>query len=135
MQKTEKIFISLFVSMTILLGIIAFASQAQKGNVGSVQDGSAYAYYDVTSAQASSTVATRVRGGTGVLGSVIIASSSLKVISIYDGNTATTSGNTLIAQFPAFAPAGTYTFDVVVKSGIVVDVPASMTGNYTITYR
>lgn len=90
-----------------------------------------YKYYNLTSANASSTASTLVRGGAGVLGSVTIASSSAATtagLKIYDG-TATSTG-TLIGTFKVSSAEQTFNLDFSVAKGIVVDVPVGFSGSF-----
>jgi len=92
-----------------------------------------YGYKNITSANASSIAGVAVRSGFGTLGSIVINTTHATIIRVYDG-TATSTG-TLIASFPASAVVGTYTYDVSVSKGIVLDVPAGYAGNITVTSR
>jgi hypothetical protein len=121
--------------VALVLGIfatgVAFFSVNTQNAGASV--GMEYSYKNITSTNASSTASVSIKSGFGTLGSVIVASSSAAVIRVYDG-TATSTG-TLIASFPASATVGTYTFDVAVAKGVVLDVPSNHNGNYTVTFR
>jgi hypothetical protein len=126
--------------ITILLGSVALifviglmTAKVNFPSVGSVVDAGTYSFTNITSANASSTSATTVLSKGGTLGSVIINTTHATIIRVYDG-TATSTG-TLIASFPASAVVGTYTFDVAVSKGVVVDIPSGFAGNYTITAR
>lgn len=94
-----------------------------------------YSYANISSANASTTRSTIVRGGAGVLGSITVSSTSGQVIGIYDANSATTSGATLIGKIKASVAEQTFNYDVSVVNGITLDVPASYTGSMTVTYR
>jgi len=119
---------SLLVIAGYFVGAAGFVS-----NLGAISGQDGYMFKAVSSANASATVPVKVRGGSGVLGSVIVGTTHATAISIYDG-TATSTG-TLIASFPASAVVGTYTFDAVVTTGIVLDVPAGYAGVMTVTYK
>jgi hypothetical protein len=103
-----------------------------------------FSYKNLTSANASSTKGVIVRGGSGVLGSVIIASSSPAVtlgFRIYDGvatsttDTTATSSGTLIATVKTTTSEQTLDFNVAVTKGIVVDVPPGFAGSFTVTSK
>jgi hypothetical protein len=113
-----------------ILAIVSVNTKPQ--NAGSVT--SEYNYKNITSSNASATVPVKVKAGFGTLGSVVVNTTHATIVRVYDSASATTTG-TLIASFPASAVVGTYTFDVAVQSGIVLDVPAGFAGNYTVTYR
>lgn len=103
----------------------------------SVNIGNGYMFKVASTSSASATVPYRIRGGVGILGSLVIASSSDVRIRIYDSDgTATSSAtSTMIADFPANTTAGTYTFDVNVVRGVAVDLPSGFKGFFTFTYR
>ena len=120
---------------SLVLGIFAtgvafFLTNTQNAGASVTSE---YMYKNITSANASSTASVAVKAGYGTLGSVVIATTHATIVRVYDG-TATSTG-TLIASFPASATVGTYTFDVAVWKGVVLDVPAGYAGNMTITYR
>jgi hypothetical protein len=127
----NKIVISLLIAITLILGVIVI-SKPSNVNLGSV-DG-VYAYKNIIASNASTTAAVTVRGGAGVLGSIVVLKTSATALAVYDG-AATTTGATLIATLPASIAAGTYTFDVAVKSGVVLAGSVGFTGDYVITTR
>jgi hypothetical protein len=127
----NKIVISLLIAITLVLGIVVIA-QPSNVNLGSV-DG-VYAYKNITATNASTTDAVTVRGGAGVLGSVVVLKTSATALGIYDG-TSTTTGMTLIGTLPASIAAGTYTFDVSVFKGVVLGSAVGFDGDYVITTR
>ena len=104
-------------------------------NVGSVVDQGTYTYRNITSSNASSTAPVIINKISGTFGSIIVASSSGSTLDIYDSSSATSSNATLIVSLPTSAIEQVYTFDVAVKRGLVLDVPASFNGNYTVTFR
>jgi hypothetical protein len=90
-----------------------------------------YKYYNVTSANASSTAGVVIRGGSGVLGKIIIASSSPLVaagLKVYDGTS--TSTGTLIGTFKTSTTEQSIELDVSVIKGIVLDVPVGFNGSF-----
>ena len=86
-----------------------------------------------------------IKTGSGALGSVILASTGLAGFTLYDatttnillrnGNAATSS--ILIADFPAAATIGTYTFDTTFNHGLLLATTtnAAIMGTTTITWR
>jgi hypothetical protein len=106
----------------------------------SVTQGNEYASYAFKSTDASSTAYTTLRTGQGVLGSVIISSSSpttaLPPIRIYDSRTGTTTATSTPINFGTHNQThGTYTYDAVFTEGIIVEVTPGFNGVYTITWR
>lgn len=118
------------------LFVLGFFLIQTNQSLGSVQIGNGYMFRTITTSNASSTAPTvvTVRGGSGILGSIVIASSSNTVIRVYDGITATSTG-TLIGTIKAGVSEQTFTYDVNVNKGIILDMPQTFTGVYTITYR
>ena len=132
MKLTEKVILALAFVLTIAVGAGLFMQKSV--NLGSVaNDGVSY-YKNITTSNASTTDPVAVKGGAGVLGSVVIVKTSATALAVYDGN-GTTTGATLISTIPASVAAGTYTFDVAVQKGVVLGGSAGFTGDYTITYR
>jgi len=120
-------------SLVILAGAFYLLSERQV-LAGSV--GAGYAPVHITSANASSTAGTVVKGGYGELGTLTInsATATAKVI-IYDGATTATSGLSVIASIGATQAGGSYTYEVSVNKGVVVEVPATFTGDLTFSVR
>jgi hypothetical protein len=87
----------------------------------------------VSSANASGTLSMVIRGGNGLLGSIIVSSSSGSTLRVYDGSA--TSTGTLIGTIKAGVTEQAFLYDVGVATGIVLDVPPTFNGAYTITYR
>lgn len=132
------LFTSTFI-VAILLVIIGVVNYSQQKAEASVNIGNGYSSYIATSTANLQIV----RGGSGILGSIIIASSSAPYATtgslpfrVYDAQAATsTATSTLIAAIRSGVSEQTITFDRNVLRGIVLDVPAGFTGNYVITYR
>lgn len=126
----KKLSLIALVSLVAICGIVFWATNGDSV-VGSGYE--TYSFTNITSTNASATSPVLIRGGAGTLGSVIVASSSGSFLRVYDG-TATTSG-TLIATFKASVGEQAFPLDVSVTKGIVLDVPATFNGSYTITYK
>lgn len=77
--------------------------------------------------------------GSVTLGSVVVASTTSHTIAIYNATSseAVADGTygTLITTFPADTSQGTYTFDIEMNAGLVLDLAAGFEGNYVVTYR
>ena len=69
---TKKIILSAIIALTLVLGLFMFSNQAV--NLGAVNAGEGYTFLNVTSSNASTTSAIAVRGGSGVLGSIVVLS-------------------------------------------------------------
>lgn len=72
------------------------------------------------------------------LGSIIIASTTANSMSIYNATStdAIVNGDgTLITTMVSSTPQGTYTFDIALDEGLVVQLQAGFGGGYIITHR
>lgn len=121
---------------SIILGLIAIAIVVfivGPTNLGGGSFADSYNFKSITSSNASSTAPFVIRGGSGVIGKVIIASSTASTFGVYEG-TATSTG-TLITTFVASAPEGEYTFDVASNQGFSLDLPATFDGSVVVTYK
>lgn len=101
-------------------------------------------YYSTTTTATGNPTIRLIKSGPGTLGSVVITGAQVGTIDIYNATTTDVNQRTnqaptstiLLAQFPASAPAGTYTFDVVATNGIMLVTSAAPTvPTSTITYR
>lgn len=133
MSKIEKVILSLAIVLSVISFVSIFPLRSET-RLGSVDNGGTYAYKNIIAGNASTTSAISVKGGTGVLGSVVVLKTSATALAIYDGS-ATTTGATLIATLPASIAAGTYTFDLNVATGLVLAGSVGFTGDYVLTYR
>lgn len=133
----------LFVAGTLLMVFVlgVFLSNNTPVAEGSVSIGSGYTYKVASSSNASATVPYVIRGGSGILGSIIIGSSTPALVGgtpvrIYDNALGTsTATSTLIGSIRPGVTEQTITFDVNVLRGIVLDIPVGFNGVYTVTYR
>lgn len=127
----KKIVLALGIAVLAIFGVV---SSSEDVSLGSLSNGQTYSYKSVSSADASSTAAVVVRKGTGELGSITVASTSGSQIRIYDGSSSTSTA-TLIGTIKASVAEQTFVYDVAVKSGLILDVPAAHNGVFTVTYR
>lgn len=134
-----------FVLFTILI-----ATQTPKNADASVSQGSEYQSYMATSTNASATTAIALKTTTGTLGSIVITqaattgayfrvwdatSTATSTYQNYDNTSTSTTYGRLVAQVKTTAAEGTYTFDASMFKGVVIEVPTSWNGIYTVTYR
>jgi len=75
------------------------------------------------------------RFGGITLGSVIIGGVSAGDLIIYDATSTTDISSTTVGWIIAAATTGTYTFDVALSRGLILDFGAGHEGEYTITYK
>ena len=76
--------------------------------------------------------------GSATLGSIVIASTTAHAMNIYNATStdAIVNGDgTFITRLSTSTPRGTYTYDIEMNAGIVVQLQAGYTGDYVITYR
>lgn len=86
---------------------------------------------------------TLVKTGQGVFGSLVITGANTGVLNFYDATTTNVNARTgqtptstiLMASIPASATAGTYTFDVLFKHGLLMDLVSGEMPTTTLTYR
>lgn len=105
---------------------------------GSVITGQAYNSTTSISTSAGSFWQARSTSNVGgcELGSVIIASSTAaSTFRLWDATSTTDVASTSIVVFPTSAVAGTYTFDIVCKRGLIIDTPTGFNGVYVVTWR
>lgn len=80
---------------------------------------------------------------TGELGSVVITKPGTGAFTVYDATTTNinlrsasqSTSSLILADFPSSPVAGTYTFDVEFKRGLLVDFTAATVSTSTVTYR
>jgi hypothetical protein len=70
-----------------------------------------------------------------ILGSVVIASTTAHALIIHNATSSSDDASTTIALIGKNAPAGTYTFDVVMNRGIVLDIQAGFEGGYMFNWK
>ena len=70
-----------------------------------------------------------------VLGSVIVASSSATAVTLWDATSTSDVSSSTIAIFKSAISEGVYTFDIILKRGLIINLPTGDNGSYTITYR
>lgn len=136
--------VGFFLAMLILSG------QIPKNAFASVSQGSEYQSYMATSTNASATTAIALKTTTGTLGSIVITqaattgayfrvwdatSTATSTYQNYDNTSTSTTYGRLVAQVKTTATEGTYTFDASMFKGVVLEVPSSWNGIYSITYR
>lgn len=127
----------LSLAVVLLVAFLGFAyvliDVSDNSTLGAAEG--AYQYKHYTSTSASSTAGTVVRGGRGELGTVTINTTSAQIVKLYDGATTATSGLNVIAAIKASAAEQTFTYDVALEKGLVVELPASYAGDITIGVR
>jgi hypothetical protein len=122
----------LFGGIAVVAVLISLGLSKSDLNLGSVGQSDAYKSYVPTSTE---TGLISIKSSSGVLGSVIIASSSVGAFTVYDASMVSTTVTTTIASFKANSAVGTYTFDLNLYSGLKVNMVAGNDSNIIFTYR
>lgn len=137
--KTVGVVLGSVLLVTLIL-VNLWSDREQKA-VGSVADGQTYS---ATTTKAFDGTAlptnTIIKSGTGTFGSVVITGANTGVMAFYDATTTdstlrTNTATTTIAVFAASTAAGTYTFDVTVKYGLIYQLVSGTAPTSTVTFR
>jgi len=144
MGNTNKITVP---SILIALGIILMGMMIVLSFMGQVQKADAstprYAEYQSTTTSTTNTaVESLILTGPNTLGSVVITTAAAGTINIYDATTSNVllrtgnvaSSTILKASFANSAAVGTYTFDTLNTTGLLLEVTGTIPTS-TITYR
>ncbi len=121
----------------LIVVVIALAGSwviGDSSGVGSVSFGNEY--------RATSTDATSIngisvlKGNRGCsLGSVIIATTSNGILTIFNANAQVDTASTTLVLIPANTAVGTYTYDITCDRGLILEIDADFDGEYVITWR
>lgn len=143
MKKEHKIIIGIGIVSLAMLFVLVF--KQSEPVQGSIVDGQAY--YSTTTvsgfAFGKTIKGATTTGASGTLGSVIIASSTVGTFALYDATTTNVNLRTgnkatstiTLASFGASSANGTYTFDTVFNTGLLLDAGTGFNGSFTVTYR
>jgi hypothetical protein len=101
--------------------------------IGSVIQGSEYQATTTVYMQAGTQ--RRILANAGTVGSIVVASSSATTFKVWDATSTTDIASTTVVHFVASPTMGTYTFDVALTRGLVIELPTGFNGSYTVTYR
>lgn len=135
----------------LILGIalLVFVGFQSLPVLGSVADDGVYNYTRITNSNAS-TSPQIIKQGQGVLGSIVVSSTTIGTLYVYDGTVmdvklltgastaqtfSTTTATTTIAYFGPSPTSGTYTFDVAFTDNLVIMPSTDFYGSYTLTWR
>lgn len=132
MKNNKNKIVGLIVALLVFFG---FATD--NINLGGVQQGSEYnATTSISTSAGTHWLAKGIAsGGTCALGSVVIASTSVTTLTLWDATSTTDIASTTIVTFKENVVEGTYVYDIVCFRGLIVETPSSFDGIYTITYR
>lgn len=141
MNMKNNILIGGVIVMVVLIGLVFRGSPIAQKTLGSVTAANEY-IASTTDTQTRFNNYQVIRKGPGTLGSVVITTTGTSPFNLYDATSTVTNGEwatTTLASFPASPTVGTYTFDVNVVKGILVEFTGSPTAtsraSSTITIR
>jgi len=129
---------TLAIALVVVFGVAHITSGALLNEpvLGGEMLGAYSSDYDVVEV---STGTTSVSTLPVTLGSIIVADSSSVAGNLYiyatSSHSVATSSNDLLMTFDTQAGEGTYTFDVAVGEGILIDVDSGNDGDIQVTYR
>lgn len=154
LEKTKDWLFPAIIITIILAGIMfvgylggnAVKSYPSEDSVGSVERTNEYHATTTVlitgttykAAQTRHLIQSASQHGPVTLGSVVIASTTDNIMAIYNATSsdAVINGDgTLITTFPVNAPQGTYTFDIILSAGLVLDLAAGFGGDFVVSYR
>ncbi len=123
----------------VVLCVVAITKNPYKAESSVSQSGE---YHGTTTSTGRFPTLVVLQSTSGTLGSVVITGAAAGVINIYDATTTSATqrsadqatSSILAATLPASAAANTYTFDRIMKRGIIVEIVGTMPTS-TITYR
>lgn len=126
-----------------IIGLVAFSailviSAYLSGNHGSVQGSiqTGESYYATSTGSFAVGTTTNIRIGQGILGSVVVSSTTAILgFELRDATSSTDVSSTSIAKFGTSPANGTYTYDVTLTRGLFLVFPAGFNGAYTVTYK
>lgn len=135
-DKILKVLLIIFVTIGLLifldLIVTGLTSKNQKP-LSSTTQGSEYQSKTILAGTVASSTYLIQKGST-TFGSAIITSST-NAFSLLNWNNTTSTVSTTLASFKASVAEGTYTFDSISNNGLYLVLPATTTGNITVTYR
>lgn len=126
------------------IGIYFLAIQPAQQSLGSVAVSNEYQATTTSTGRFTVPVlvSDKITTGSCVLGSIVLTGTATGIINIYDATTTNASlraasqstSSILLANIPASAAAGTYTFDAQCTRGLIIDSTGTMPTT-TITFR
>lgn len=125
-------------SLIVVFGVLGVLWQKPWNAIGSVTAGNEY---NATSTVGMSDLNSGhfiTTGSQTILGSVVVASSSpTGILRIKDATSTTDIASTTVTTFATSTVAGTYTFDVALKRGLVLEGSSNSTfnGDFVVTWR
>ena len=134
----NKILVTLFAFVLIVIAGISLIGKREVTTLGSTVVGNEYqatTTYSKLSLPLFNTRQTLISNSPGTLGSVIITGAVAGPMIFMNATSTTDIASTTIVVFPASTAVGTYTFDLVITRGLIVESLAGLMPTSTITYR
>lgn len=132
---------SMFLAFVAALSLLVYAFGLFHVSSASTIMGNEYYSTTTSSAVASSTKLWTLKSSSGSLGSIIVTMQSNATgypsMKVYDATStmATATARVLASMSTSTQTQGTYQFDTQFNYGLSIEMPASYTGSYTVTYR
>lgn len=145
MSKTIQNSLAIVIAVFVMLAITFWLGYQMKidsayGSV-SVTDEYLSTSTAANAVYGAQTLGVLVKTGVGTFGSVVVTGANTGALNFYDATTtnallrATATSTILVASIPASMAAGTYTFDVAFKHGLLMVLATGVMPTTTITYR
>lgn len=134
----NKILSALIVIGLLVVGVGVYSANPTGNSFGSVMQSGEYqatTTYSKLGVPLFGTNQTIISNNSGVLGSVIITGAVAGPMRFMNASSTTDISSTTIAVFPNSTAAGTYTFDLIVTRGLIVETTSGLLPTTTITFR
>ena len=140
----SKILAAMATVALLMGGVVALT--VQDLSLGSVDVSSEYTATSTAEAAtygAGITATAQVKTTGGTLGSVVVTGAATGIVNLYDATTSDATlrasskatSTLLLVSLPASLAAGTYTFDVRFRDGLLLDLESGVMPTTTITFR
>jgi hypothetical protein len=136
MKPSSNLLFAFGLFLILMAVVVAIATSSPLPRLGSVVSTGEYNSTSTDYMAAGKNTVTSNRVTT--LGSVVITGVSTTTVdfTIWDAaSSSVDSGSSTVAVIKGGTAAGTYTFDVSLLRGLIVDKPTGFDGKYTVTYR
>lgn len=134
----NKILSTFIVIGLLVVGFGVYSPKPTVNSLGSVVQSGEYqatTTYSKLGVPLFGTNQTIISNNSGVLGSVVITGAVAGPMRFMNATSTTDVSSTTIAVFPNSTAAGTYTFDLIVTRGLILETTANLLPTTTITWR
>lgn len=137
MSKLHKVLLAAALAFSLVGLVVLTIQNPVSDTLGSVARGGEY------QATTTSTMGTNkhqliqsaYNSSSVTLGSIVVASTSATTIKIWNATSTTDIASTTLGTLKASVAEGTYTFDLILTRGLILEIPTGFNGNYIITHR